>query len=119
MLCDTGSLTLTCDDGTSAEVGHRDLAVTDPGSPALTLAAGEDGARVLLLGGEPFEEEIIMWWNFVGRTTEEITNYRDAWEAESEQFGTVEGYEGNEERFPAPPLPGVTLRARHRRRNLS
>ena len=29
-------------------------------------------ARVLLLGGAPFEESIVMWWNFVGRSNEDI-----------------------------------------------
>ncbi|HYI55193.1 MAG TPA: pirin family protein, partial [Microlunatus sp.] len=38
------------------------------GRETVTLTAGGDGARVLLLGGEPFAEEIVMWWNFIGRT---------------------------------------------------
>lgn len=48
-----------------------------------------DGStRVLLLGGTPFEE-ILMWWNFVARTRDEMnTAYRD-WEAHSERFGIV------------------------------
>ncbi len=33
-------------------------------------------ARLLLLGGEPFEERIVMWWNFVGRSHEEIVEFR-------------------------------------------
>jgi redox-sensitive bicupin YhaK (pirin superfamily) len=36
-------------------VGRTDLRVTSP-----------VGARLLLLGGEPFDERIVMWWNFVG-----------------------------------------------------
>ena len=36
------------------------------------------GAELLLLGGEPFGEEIVMWWNFVGRSNEDIVEARDA-----------------------------------------
>ncbi len=71
----------------------------------------EDGGAVMLLGGEPFEEQIVMWWNFIGRSGEEVAAYRAAWEA-GERFGPVVGYEG--ERLVAPPLPGVPLKARGR-----
>lgn len=91
----------------------------DPGT-MLYLGCGRDhldvrsdgGGAVMLLGGEPFEEEIVMWWNFIGRTGEEIAAYREAWEAEQQRFGAVHGYEGD--RLAAPPLPGVPLKARGR-----
>lgn len=70
-----------------------------------------DGGSVMVLGGEPFEEEIVMWWNFIGRTGEEIAAYREAWES-GQRFGPVHGYEGD--RLAAPPLPGVPLKARGR-----
>lgn len=59
------------------------------------------GARVLLLGGPPFPEKILMWWNFVARTPEEITEARTAWE-DRERFGEVNAYNGP--RLSAPPL---------------
>jgi hypothetical protein len=71
----------------------------------------QDGGAVMLLGGEPFEEQIVMWWNFIGRSGEEVAAYRAAWEA-GERFGPVVGYEG--ERLAAPPLPGAPLKARGR-----
>jgi hypothetical protein len=37
---------------------------------------------VLLIGGEPLGEKIVMWWNFVGRSHEEIVAYRAQWQAE-------------------------------------
>lgn len=37
-------------------------------------AISRDGARVLLIGGPPFPEKILMWWNFVARTQEEIAH---------------------------------------------
>ncbi|MBW9095540.1 pirin family protein [Microbacterium jejuense] len=71
------------------------------------------GATVFLLGGEPFEDDIVMWWNFVGRTHEEIVEARDAWESDSPRFGHVVDH--GDERIPAPPLPAVRLTRRRRR----
>ena len=66
----------------------------------LTLAS-RDGARVLLIGGAPFPETILMWWNFVARTPEEIRTARDDWEAHR-RFGEVPAYRGP--RLAAPDL---------------
>lgn len=70
------------------------------------------GALLFLLGGEPFESDIVMWWNFAGRTHEEIVTAREEWEAASERFGVVAGHDV---RIPAPPLPDVRLMPRGRR----
>lgn len=70
-------------------------------------------ARVFLLGGEPFEADIVMWWNFVGRSHDEIVAAREAWEADAARFGQVVGH--GPERIPAPPLPAVKLTPRRRR----
>ncbi|MEU8706630.1 pirin family protein [Streptomyces sp. NPDC048565] len=80
------------------------------GRTELPLRADSD-AGLMLLGGEPFEEEIIMWWNFVGRSHEEIEEARRAW-AEGSRFGEVHGYDGG--RLPAPALPPVALKPRGR-----
>jgi quercetin 2,3-dioxygenase len=72
-----------------------------------------EGATIFLLGGEPFEDDIVMWWNFVGRTHEEIVEARDAWEAASDRFGRVDGH--GDVRIPAPPMPAVRLTRRRRR----
>jgi hypothetical protein len=53
-----------------------------------------------------------MWWNFVGRTHDEIAAFRAAWEAESDQFGRIDGYRGKLRRLPAPALPNVRLTPR-------
>ena len=81
------------------------------GRRTLRLGAGSP-SRLLLLGGEPFEERLVMWWNFVGRTGEEIAHYAQQWNRESDRFGTVVGYDGD--RLAAPPLPPVPLTARGR-----
>jgi redox-sensitive bicupin YhaK (pirin superfamily) len=90
--------------------GRRDLQITS-----------DDGARCLLLGGEPFEEEILMWWNFVARSHEEIVEARETWMAELAagfagdglRFAGVPGFDGPP--LPAPELPTSRLRPRGRR----
>ena len=74
----------------------------------LDVTLGPD-ARVLLLGGAPFEEEIVMWWNFVARTHEEIEQAQHQWNAVGDaRFGEVDYPSG--ERLAAPPMPNVRLR---------
>ena len=70
------------------------------------------GALLFLIGGEPFENEIVMWWNFAGRTHDEIVEARADWEAASDRFGVVDGHDI---RIPAPPLPDVRLMPRGRK----
>jgi redox-sensitive bicupin YhaK (pirin superfamily) len=105
------------DNGAAAVAGHPlttgDLAYLAPGEQRIELAnSGDVPARVLLLGGTPFTEEIVMWWNFVGRSHDEIAAFREAWEAGSDQFGRVEGYPGAPVRLPAPELPHARLTPR-------
>jgi hypothetical protein len=92
------------------------LAYLGCGRDRLDVAATGDGARALLLGGAPFGEELLMWWNFVGRTHEEVASYRAEWMAavtgESTRFGQVRSYDGPP--LPAPTLPGTRLRPRSR-----
>jgi hypothetical protein len=72
----------------------------EPGRDAVAVrAVGGRPARVLLIGGTPFPEPILMWWNFVARTTEEIVAARDDWQGER-RFGEVRAYAGD--RLPAP-----------------
>ncbi len=73
-------------------------------------------ARILMLGGVPFPEEIIMWWNFIGRTHEEIIQMRQDWESGSSRFPTFA--DGLGERIPAPVMPNIRLAPRGRRKPL-
>jgi hypothetical protein len=83
------------------------------GRAELALRAA-DTARLLLIGGEPFDEHIVMWWNFVGRDHEDIAAARAEWMAEADRFGVVHGYPGN--RLPAPAMPNTRLKPRGRER---
>ncbi|MBO2450731.1 pirin family protein [Actinomadura barringtoniae] len=108
VLLDSGAVTMAGTDLAPADLGYR-----EPGTSDLTLAnPADEPARMLLLGGPPFGEELVMWWNFVGRGHEEIVAFRNAWEAESDQFGRIDGYEGTPQRLPAPALPATRLKPR-------
>jgi hypothetical protein len=77
---------------------------------------GAPGSRVFLLGGAPFADELVMWWNFVGRSHAEIAQARTEWmdgvlaPDPTRRFGVVSGYEGAP--LPAPELPRVLLKPR-------
>jgi redox-sensitive bicupin YhaK (pirin superfamily) len=108
VLCDDGAVEMC---GTALAVA--DLGYQGPGSSVLRLRNVRDRpARVLLLGGTPFTEQLVMWWNFVGRSHDEIVGYRQLWEGGDDRFGAVRGYQGSVVRLPAPPLPTVRLRPR-------
>lgn len=74
------------------------LAYLGTGREELPISVAEP-SRALLIGGRPFGEEILMWWNFVARTRDEIDEaYRD-WDAHSDRFGDVAS---DLARIPAP-----------------
>ncbi len=108
LLVDGGAI-----DVAGTEVAHGRLAYIGTGvtSVDLRVLAGDD-VRVLLLGGEPFGEEIVMWWNFVARTHDEIVEQRAAWQARAARFGVVDGYLGDPSWLPAPELPHLRLKPR-------
>ena len=116
VLAETGTVRV---DGT--QVPHRALAYLPPGSDTLRLEAGADGARLILLGGIPLGERILMWWNFVGRTHDEIVEFRRRYQSEvgfepvaaqdagkPALFGTFPP--GEPTPLPAPALPQTRLR---------
>ncbi|MFF0745957.1 pirin family protein [Streptomyces sp. NPDC004111] len=80
------------------------------GRTELPLRAESD-AGLMLLGGEPFEEELVMFWNWIGRSHEEIVQAREDW-MKGTRFGEVKGYDGSP--IPAPELPPTHLKPRGR-----
>jgi redox-sensitive bicupin YhaK (pirin superfamily) len=68
------------------------------------------GGRTLVLGGEPLDEHLLMWWNFVGRSHDEIVAAREQWQSGDGRFGDVPG--DPQPRLPAPEMPGVPLKPR-------
>lgn len=73
-----------------------------------------NNARLILLGGEPFTEGIVMWWNFIGRNHDEIVQMRNDWESGSVRFGNV--VDNINDRISAPLLPNLELKPRFKRK---
>ncbi|MGW0137567.1 pirin family protein [Streptomyces calvus] len=107
VLVDSGDVLLAGTPLKPAELGYA-----PPGRTTLTLAnRATEPARLILLGGPPFEEDIVMWWNFIGRSHDEIVQAREDW-MKGSRFGEVQGYDGAP--LPAPELPNVPLKPRGR-----
>ncbi|ROQ04372.1 hypothetical protein EDF54_2578 [Rathayibacter sp. PhB93] len=114
VLVDAGPLEV---DG--VDVPRSDLGYLAPGRDVLVLTAGDEGARVVLIGGEPFPDQLVMWWNFVGRSHDDVAAARERWQSDviaggdaDGPFGTVADYPGRA--LPAPTLPTVRLKPRRR-----
>lgn len=82
------------------------MAYLGSGRESISLRSEAEG-RFVLVGGVPFGEEILLWWNFVARTPEEIRAATDAWNAGGE-FGAVRGSPSRP--LIAPDLSGLRLR---------
>jgi redox-sensitive bicupin YhaK (pirin superfamily) len=111
ILVDSGSV------GVNGELALKDqLAYVEPGQDFITLTMGDEPTRLLLLGGTPFEEELVMWWNFIGRSHDEIVAMREQWQNDVVLEGNPEGIFGHVEHsgstIPAPEMPHVQLRPR-------
>ncbi|MFC6052311.1 quercetin 2,3-dioxygenase [Acinetobacter sp. Ac_877] len=93
-------------EGTATINGHEltqdNMVVLEPGVIEIDVQIHSD-SRVLLLGGEPFESPILLWWNFVGRTQEELQHAREQWINNDARFGTIPNYQGP--RLEAPTFP--------------
>jgi redox-sensitive bicupin YhaK (pirin superfamily) len=120
VLVDTGVL-----DVAGHEAKQHDLAFVPAGARTITLEAHDQPVRLLLLGGEPFGESIVMWWNFVGRSHDEVVAFREEWQVQISRDGAVvtDGQDVADGRFgivvgdhlppiPAPALPNARLKER-------
>ncbi len=94
------------------EVPMNSMEYFEPGTTSVTIKnTGDEEATVILLGGEPFEEPIVMWWNFIERTHDEIVAVREKWNNRDASIpGFVDHIGGW---IPAPELPNLILRARN------
>jgi redox-sensitive bicupin YhaK (pirin superfamily) len=131
-LCDTGTVT-----SGDAVAKPGEIIFHPEGRERLTVEASpSEPTRVLLIGGRPLGEQIVMWWNFIGRSHDEVVGFREDWQrereaAEREHTPTPEGGDSGipygagrppgrfgafpsawESTLPAPALPNVRLRSR-------
>lgn len=112
VLVDTGSINLN-----GEKIKKDALGFVEAGATELRITTDDDPVRLILLGGTPFEEELVMWWNFIGRSHNEIVDFREQWQNDvvagtnpSGPFGHVD-YPGGDV-IPAPEMPHVQLRPR-------
>jgi len=113
----TGSLEV---DGRNVEAG--DLIYLPAGATEVAVKAHRSGTEAMLVGGLPFDEHLVMWWNFIGRSNKEIVEMRRLWNARGseETAEVVASHDAFGATFPdsvggwipAPELPNVELRAR-------
>lgn len=72
------------------------------GSDPVTLSL-KQGTRVLWIGGKPFTKDVLIWWNYVGHSKEEIIAADNDWKNKTERFGSIANFDGS--RLDSPPLP--------------
>ena len=79
------------------------LALIPAGAESLPIESSSDDSRFLVLGGEPLGEPIEMWWNFVARSKDELTEAWRSWRAHDlDRFGPVSSKLARID-APAPP----------------
>ncbi|MFD5868801.1 pirin family protein [Corynebacterium sp. NPDC060344] len=132
ILVDSGSAELSASgDATgnataTATAGPAALAYSHGVVAEATVTSGDSGATLVLLAGDPYGEDLLMFWNFVAEDESAVRSAREDWEdpdARARRFGVVEGYPGFDgaptraqvDRIPSPAIPSVKLRARRNR----
>ncbi len=91
------------------KVGFGELVYIPVGQNTWTLTS-QGEIHFLLLGGKPFGEKILMWWNFIGRNHEEIVAARELWNSNDQSIPDFD--DEIRQRIPAPELPNLRLTAR-------
>ena len=86
-----------------------ELAYIPTGTKSAEITSGS-AKHFLLLGGKPFGEKIMMWWNFIGRTHEEIVEARQRWNSNHQSIPDFA--DEIKQRIPAPELPNLRLNPR-------
>ncbi|KKW78093.1 quercetin 2,3-dioxygenase [Acinetobacter sp. Ag2] len=84
------------------DLNSDNMVVLEPGISQIEVELPK-GSRLLLIGGEPFESPILLWWNLVGRTQEELKTATEQWINQDARFGTIPDYDGP--RLEAPAFP--------------
>lgn len=100
-----GELSVTVDGESTGMSKPGELLYLAPGAQSLRLLSGGGKSRALLLGGPPFGEPVLLFWNFVGRSREEMVACAQEWNEREDggRFGAVHGFDGP--RLKAPVVP--------------
>ncbi len=98
-------------DGETETLEPGSLLYLAPGCEAIRLRCGDTGTRLLLLGGEPLTEALLLWWNFVGRRGDEVQQFAQDWNAGTGVFAGVEVHGFDGPRLSAPDASHLHLKA--------
>lgn len=91
-------------EGQEGSFATSQLIIFKPGAEVVITSA--NGARIFLIGGEPFAEKRYVYWNFVSSCAERIEQAKQDWR--EGRFGPVPG---DDEFIPLPEdVPGVKLK---------
>jgi redox-sensitive bicupin YhaK (pirin superfamily) len=94
---------------------EAELVYFEPGQEQLDISV-KTKTKLVLIGGEPFKEQLVMWWNFIGRSHSEIEEMRAMWndpenrQSGEDDFGVFVDEVGPW--IPAPDMPNVQLKGR-------
>lgn len=97
------------------KVQEAELVYFESGQSEIKISV-KTKTKLVLIGGEPFKEQLVMWWNFIARSHAEIEQMRLMWndqqnrETGHDNFGVFEDEVGSW--IPAPEMPNVQLRGR-------
>jgi redox-sensitive bicupin YhaK (pirin superfamily) len=97
------------------KVQEAELVYFETGQSKIKISV-KTKTKLVLIGGEPFKERLVMWWNFIARSHAEIEEMRVMWndqenrEKGQDNFGVFEDEVGGW--IPAPEMPNVQLRGR-------
>jgi redox-sensitive bicupin YhaK (pirin superfamily) len=97
------------------KVQEAELVYFESGQSEIKISV-KTKTKLVLIGGEPFKEQLVMWWNFIARSHAEIEQMRLMWNDEqnrkdgSDNFGVFKDEVGSW--IPAPEMPNVQLRGR-------
>jgi redox-sensitive bicupin YhaK (pirin superfamily) len=83
--------------------GPGSMVYLPPGGSGLPLVTGAGDAGIVVVGGLPLAEDVLMWWNFVARTKDELSQASRDWNAGAAYLGEVRGYDGERLTAPLPP----------------
>ena len=97
------------------KVQEAELVYFETGQSEIKISV-KTKTKLVLIGGEPFKEQLVMWWNFIARSHAEIEQMRVMWNDEQnrkdgqDDFGVFPDEVGGW--IPAPEMPNVRLRGR-------
>ncbi|MDO5059826.1 MAG: pirin-like C-terminal cupin domain-containing protein [Neisseria sp.] len=104
-----GALVIAGQIETGGETFEKEELVVITGEGRLKIR-GKAGTHIMLLGGEPLAEPVLMWWNFVAYKAEDLQQAVDDWNNHHPRFGEIDLTGTGLKRLVAPDVPEAKMR---------